>query len=144
MNMSLLKIMATAIVLLPQLAFASIEGRWTTISDETGKAQSIVNIEVRENRLYARIEQILPPKPADAICEQCPAPFNDLPVAGMQIVNGLKLSKKSGRWKGGQIFSPDKKRSYKAEIWLENEQRLNVRGYMGFVYKTQTWVRVDD
>ena len=144
MNKSLFKIMATVTMLLPQLALASIEGRWTTISDETGKAQSIVSIEVREGRLYARIEKVLPPKPADATCEQCPAPFTDLPVAGMQIVNGLKLSKKSGRWIGGKIFSPDKKRSYKAEMWLEDEQHLNVRGYMGFVFKTQVWVRVDD
>ncbi len=122
-------------------AQASEEGRWVTISDETNKPQSIVIVEIKDDKLYATIDKILPPKDPNSICEQCPAPYTDKPVVGMKIVDGLKFSKKSKRWKGGQIFSPDKKRSYKTEIWLDEKGQLNVRGYMGFVYRTQIWVR---
>jgi uncharacterized protein (DUF2147 family) len=33
-------------------------------------------------------------------------------------------------------------KKYKAEIWLENGN-LKMRGYVGFIYRTQTWLRVD-
>ena len=34
----------------------------------------------------------------------------------------------------------DDGKTYKAEIWVE-DGKLKVRGYLGFFYKTQTWLR---
>jgi hypothetical protein len=44
-------------------------GRWKTVNDATGKAESIVNIWEEEGRLYGRIEQLLDPDP------KCPNPL---------------------------------------------------------------------
>jgi len=115
-------------------------GKWTTYSDETGKAQSIVSIDIRDGRLYAKIEELLPPSEPDKVCTDCPDPFTDLPIAGIQIISGLV--QKEGKWQDGKIFSPAKKRSYKAEVWLEGPNKLMVRGYMGFIYRTQEWQRL--
>jgi len=126
-----------------ELEKANLElGKWTTYSDETGKAQSIVEIDIRDGRLYAKIVELLPPSEPDKKCEECPDPFTDLPIVGIQIISGLV--NKEGKWQDGKIFSPAKKRSYKAELWLEGPNKLMVRGYMGFLYRTQEWHRLTE
>jgi len=37
-------------------------------------------------------------------------------------------------------MDPEDGKVYTAEIWVE-EGKLKVRGYVGFFYRTQTWLR---
>ena len=37
-------------------------------------------------------------------------------------------------------MDPEDGKVYKAEMWLD-QGRLKVRGYLGLLYRTQTWVR---
>jgi uncharacterized protein (DUF2147 family) len=37
------------------------------------------------------------------------------------------------------ILDPEDGKAYKAEVWAEGG-KLKVRGYVGFLYRTQTWV----
>ena len=47
-------------------------------------------------------------------------------------------SRRPARYKGGTILDPEDGKVYKAEVWVE-DGKLKVRGYIGFLYKTQTW-----
>ena len=59
-------------------------------------------------------------------------------LMGVNILSGL--SKKRDKWEGGRIYNPKNGKNYKCSIWLEGDQ-LKVRGYIGFLFETQTWKR---
>ena len=59
-------------------------------------------------------------------------------LMGVNILSGL--SKKQDKWEGGRIYNPKNGKNYKCSIWLEGDQ-LKVRGYIGFLFETQTWKR---
>lgn len=59
-------------------------------------------------------------------------------LMGVNILSGL--SKKKDKWEGGRIYNPKNGKDYKCSIWLE-DGKLKVRGYIGFLYETQTWKR---
>jgi uncharacterized protein (DUF2147 family) len=63
-------------------------------------------------------------------------------ILGMQIINGLTL--RDGRWSGNNgILDPDNGKYYDVKIWVNEKDpsRLNVRGYISFLYRTQIWLR---
>lgn len=41
----------------------------------------------------------------------------------------------------GTIYSPKKGKTYDSKMWMEGD-KLRVRGYIGFFFKTQLWTRV--
>ncbi len=119
----------------------SVEGIWKTVDHETGKEKSLVKIQIGpDGKLYGTIIKLFGyEKPEERICENCPEPFNGKKVIGMQIINGLK--KDGNEWVGDQLlFAPDRKSYYDAKIWVE-DGKLMVRGYIGWFYSTQTWLR---
>ncbi len=59
-------------------------------------------------------------------------------LMGVNILSGL--TKKKDKWEGGRIYNPKNGKDYKCSIWLEGD-KLKVRGYIGFLYETQTWRR---
>ena len=59
-------------------------------------------------------------------------------LMGVNILSGL--TKKKDKWEGGKIYNPKNGKNYKCSIWLEG-QELKVRGYIGFLFETQTWKR---
>jgi len=59
-------------------------------------------------------------------------------LMGVNILSGL--TKKKDKWEGGKIYNPKNGKNYKCSIWLEGKE-LKVRGYIGFLYETQTWKR---
>jgi len=56
---------------------------------------------------------------------------------GMVIIEGLQES--DAVYEGGTILDPQIGKVYKCKLWRENNQ-LKVRGYWGFLYRTQTWL----
>jgi len=60
-------------------------------------------------------------------------------LMGVNILSGLK--KKDDKWEGGRIYNPSNGKNYKCSIWREGDQ-LKVRGYIGFLYETQTWKKI--
>ena len=59
-------------------------------------------------------------------------------LMGVNILSGL--TKKKDKWEGGKIYNPKNGKNYKCSIWLEGKE-LKVRGYIGFLFETQTWKR---
>jgi len=57
----------------------------------------------------------------------------------MIILKGLK--KRGTEWSGGTILDPENGKTYRCKIWLD-DGKLKVRGYLGILFRTQTWYRV--
>lgn len=119
----------------------TVFGLWKTIDDKTGESKSWVRISEQDGKLYGTIEKLLL-KPADTVCDLCKPPLKDKPVVGMQIINGLSKSGKA--YSKGEILDPAKGKWYTCKVWLGEDGVLNVRGYIGFLYRTQKWYRVSD
>ena len=127
-----------------QLTAQTVLGKWKTIDDETGTTKSIVEIYEKNGKVYGKVRQLLEKGREDAVCIKCEGELKDKPVVGMNVVRGLK--KKGKEYSGGELFDPEKGKAYRGKIWLDpdNPNKLKVRGYIAFLYRTQTWLRVTD
>ncbi len=120
----------------------SVVGTWKTIDDETGEAKSYVTIYKENGKAYGKITKLLQKDPETTFCDKCKDHRKDQKVQGMVILENLK---KAGMyWKGGKILDPKNGKIYTCKIWLDedNPNKLHVRGYIGFFYRTQEWFRV--
>ncbi len=118
----------------------SIVGKWKTIDDETNKERSIVEIYEEKGKYYGKIIKIFyrPDEKPSGVCEKCTDDRKGKPTEGMQIIRGLQ--KKSDEFKDGTILDPNNGKVYDCKIWVEKGV-LKVRGYIGFLYRTQTWYK---
>ncbi len=123
----------------------SIFGKWKTIDDRTGKPKGIINIYEKDGFMYGDVIKILEKGKENALCVKCDGDLKDKPVIGMTIIEGLE-EKENGVWKGDTLFDPEQAMTFRCKIWLnpENKNELKVRGYLLFVYRTQTWLRVEE
>ncbi len=64
------------------------------------------------------------------------------PMLGMPLLEGFHYVG-DNTWEGGTIYNPEDGKTYSCKLWLDGENRLNVRGYIGFslLGKTVTWIR---
>ena len=119
----------------------SIVGKWKTIDDETGKEKSIIEIFKRGDKYYGKIVDILEASKKNNLCKLCPDSRKDQPILGMEIIKGLEQD--DDEFEDGTILDPNNGKIYDCKIWLEDKNTLNVRGYVAFFFRTQTWLRVD-
>ena len=125
------------------LANEPVVGRWQTIDEKTGKAVSVVHIYDEGGHLFGKITGLTEPTDAAGkpkTCSKCSDADKDKPIIGLVLLKNLVRS--GDRYKGGTIIDPEDGKTYKAELWVE-DGKLKVRGYVGFFYKTQTWVKAD-
>jgi len=116
-------------------------GIWRSIDDQTGIAKSYIEIYRSGNELKGKIIKLLL-DPEDSICELCSGTRKNQKVLGMDILTGLK--KEGTKYTGGIILDPSNGKEYKCHIWLQENQKLAVRGYIGMpsIGRTQNWERV--
>jgi len=116
-------------------------GVWKSVNDQTGVAKSHVEIFQSGTEWKGKIVKLLN-DPEDSICELCQGSRKNKKVLGMTILTGLKQD--GNKFVGGTILDPENGKEYKCQIWLENDQKLAVRGYIGIptMGRTQTWERV--
>lgn len=123
----------------------SCVGKWITIDDETNKKKSIVELYKVDGKLYGKIIYLFPRegREDDPKCKKCTDDRKDQPLVGLQIVRSLKWD--GEEWEGGTIVDPEIGKIYTVKMWLVegNANLLNVRGYIGPLYRTQKWVRVE-
>ena len=122
----------------------TIYGDWKTIDDVNGDTKSIVSLYDTKAGLEAKISKIIDDKERNALCTECHGSLKNKPILGMVLVSGLKKNDKD-EFVGSSILDPEEGKRYKCKIWLnpKNSNELMVRGYIGFFYRTQTWLRVD-
>jgi uncharacterized protein (DUF2147 family) len=66
-------------------------------------------------------------------------------LLGQTILKGMKYDG-GGKWSGGSIYDPDSGRTYKCRLERLDNQRLQVRGFIGFALlgRSQVWTRYLD
>lgn len=119
----------------------TVEGTWVNIDDETGVEKSEIVLYVEAGKLYGRIERLLLPEDQGKVCEKCSGKDKNQPIEGLVIVNGLR--QEGNVWTDGEIMDPANGKSYDCTIKLDDDNTLNVRGYLGFSFlgRTQVWKR---
>lgn len=135
----LLSLTVALIVFTCTTALGQVTGKWKTIDDETGKAKSIVEITESNGKYYGTIIQLFrgSDEDQDPVCKVCPGDRKNKKIIGMQIVRDMK--KAGSEYKGGTIMDPKTGKVYECKMWKEGNN-LKVRGYLYFLYRTQTWL----
>jgi uncharacterized protein (DUF2147 family) len=130
------------LVLFSQIIISqSIVGKWKTIDDETGDAKSVVQIwKAEDGMFYGKIMKLFDPKKQESVCDKCDPKDSRYKqkVIGMKIINGMKKTG-DNEWTEGTILDPNNGKVYKCKLFIEGKN-LMVRGYIAFLYRTQTWL----
>lgn len=121
-------------------------GKWVTIDDNTGKKKSIVLLYKEGDKMYGKIVYLYPRegREPNAKCTKCTDDRKDEPLVGLQLVRDMEWD--GGAWTEGTIVDPETGKVYDLKMWVDKDRpdELNVRGYIGPFYRTQTWQRVTD
>ena len=114
-----------------------IAGKWITINDHTGEAGSVVEIVVQGDRAFGYVRMLMRPEKLKSHCDLCKDDRKDQPIVGMQILRNLKRD--GDEWVDGRILDPQEGKIYDCKMWVE-DGHLKLRGYVGFLYRTQSWI----
>ena len=77
------------------------------------------------------------------MCVNCPAPYTNKPIVGLEIIKGLQHVD-NNNYANGRILDPLAGKMYSLKGRLAaNGKRLTLRGYVGIsaIGRTQTWIR---
>ena len=125
-------------------AQATPVGLWKTIDDETKQEKSVVRIIESAGVLSGRIEKIVDPAKQDSACDKCEDARKGQKVLGMTIVEGVKKNADEPYWDGGTILDPNNGKTYKVRMTpKDGGKTLEVRGFIGFFFRNQQWIRVE-
>lgn len=124
-------------------------GFWLTFDDKTKKARGIVEIyQEKDGSISGKTlgGLYIPGLKWSSHCKGCIKPFTDQELDGMRFMWGFKKEHSHDNKYKGSIFDPDSKtKIYKSKLWLtDGGKNLKVRGYILFLYRTQTWQRLDN
>lgn len=136
---------AAALSLAAHADTTSPVGAWTTIDDETKKPKSIVRITEKNGVYSGVVEKLMDPAKQDSKCDECAADDSrkGKPVLGMTILSGLK-KEGDAVYGGGQILDPNNGKTYNAKLTvIEGGSKLEMRGSILFIGRTQTWLRTE-
>ncbi len=125
----------------PAAASISPEGLWI---DHTGRGA--VEIKPCPQGLCGRIVWMKDPNDrqgrplVDALNED--TRMRARPICGLQIIGGLK-QQADGSWDYGWIYDPEQGASFDVELRLRSADRLQVKGYKGLKFFSETfqWTR---
>lgn len=123
-------------------ALASVVGNWQTEPD--GGAVGIVQVSVEASGLltgrlvggnHPGLKDLNNPDPA----------ARNLELRGQVILRNMKYDG-DGHWSGGTIYRSSNGKTYKCNVTLASDGKLNVRAYIGFslLGLTQGWTRYTD
>ena len=118
-------------------------GKWHSIDDKSGEIKSQIDITESNGVLTGRIEKLLR-KDADqkALCKECSDERKDKPMLGLEIIRGAKKADGKDVWEDGKILDPENGKSYTLRLTpIEGGKKLEVRGSVFGIGRTQTWVR---
>lgn len=133
----------TGALLLPAVktvnAASPVDGLWLTENK-----RSVIRVAPCEQGLCGHIHWIIEGgMQSDA--KNPDASKRDRPMCGLPILWGFKQDSETA-WEDGKIYKADDGDVYDANLALQNDGTLKVRGYMGIslLGKSQIWTRVDE
>ena len=113
------------------LAQMSPVGLWRNVDDKTGEVKAEIRIAETGGAIAGHIERTLgKDRKPDSTCEACTDDRKGKPITGLEII------------RGGKILDPENGKEYRASFTpVDGGQKLEVRGYIGPFWRTQTWTR---
>ncbi|NMM20434.1 MAG: DUF2147 domain-containing protein [Rhodoferax sp.] len=126
----------------PVLAQMTPVGVWRSIDDKTGQPKAEIRISADAGGvLTGVVEKALKPS-AEPNCDLCADDRKGKPKLGMEIIRGAKKAEGKEVWEGGKILDPDNGKEYTLRLTpIEDGKKLEVRGYIAFFFRNQTWIR---
>jgi len=119
-------------------------GLWRNVDDKTGEVKAEIRIDETNGALLGRIEKALgkDAKPG-ATCDECSDDRKGKPMVGLDIIRGGKKAEGKEVCEGGDTLDPENGKEYRASYTpVDGGKKLEVRGYLGPFWRTQTWMRV--
>ena len=123
-----------------------LSGIWQQIDDKTGSPKAIIEIRKSSNNTFTGKIIKITPRPGYTPrekCINCPAPYTDQPILGLEVFKNLK-NEGENLYAGGKILDPLSGKIYNLKgKQSTNGKRLLLRGYIGIsaIGRTQTWIR---
>lgn len=141
------RLAALCLALAPALSLAQLTpiGLWKTIDDDGKTEKSLVRITESGGVLSGAIEKIFDPAKQDSKCDKCTDDRKDKPVLGLVIIRNVRQdADDKSLWSGGEILDPANGKTYKTRLKpVDGGKSMEMRGYIGFFYRTQVWQRVE-
>jgi uncharacterized protein (DUF2147 family) len=101
-------------------------GLWKTIDDESGKEKSLVRIQETNGQLTGTDDR------------------KGKLRLGLEIIRGVKKVDGKDVWEGGKILDPMSGKEYSLRLTpIEGGRKLEARGSIAFIGRTQTWQRLE-
>jgi len=118
----------------------SIIGEWETFDDKTNAKLSVVEIYKTNDKYFGKITNLYEDS-SDLVCEKCEGANKNKPIIGLVVLNNLEED--DDEYNNGTILDPNNGETYKCYIELITENKLKLRGYIGFslIGRTQYWQR---
>ena len=132
-----------AVMAASAMAQSTPVGVWRNVDDKTGEVKAEISIAETNGALLGRIEKALgkDAKPG-ATCDECSDDRKGKPMVGLDIIRGGKKAEGKDVWEGGKILDPENGKEYRASYTpIDGGKKLEVRGYLGPFWRTQTWQR---
>lgn len=126
-----------------------IVGTWQQIDDKSGSPKAIIQIRKESNNTYTGKITKITPRPGYTPrerCNNCPAPYTNQPILGMEIIKGLKYVEGTNNYEKGRVIDPLSGKFYDAKMKLSaTGKRLSLRAYLGVsaLGRNQTWLRIE-
>lgn len=67
-------------------------------------------------------------------------------ILGLQILEGLDYNSKKEEWENGEIYDPKSGNTYDCYAWLENDDLLKLKGFVGgirWLGRSSEWYRTE-
>jgi len=127
-------------------AFAQMTpvGLWQSADEKTGEAKSQIRIAEAGGALNGRIEKLLRKEAKqDAVCDECSDDRKGKALIGLEIIRGAKKAEGKDVWEDGKILDPENGKNYTLRLTpIDGGKKLEVRGSVLGIGRTQTWTRV--
>ena len=119
-------------------------GTWHSIDDKTKELKSELVLTESNGVITGRIAKLLRKEAKqDAVCDECSDERKGKPLIGLEIIRGAKKVDGKDVWEGGKILDPENGKEYTLRLTpADGGAKLDVRGSVFGIGRTQTWVRV--
>lgn len=131
------------LIQIPVVTAQAVIGKWYSI-DPVGEKETIIELYKKEGKLFGKIVALLQEEDKDKICKKCPEQFRDKPLLGLEILRNFESE--DNVWTNGVILVPKNGKEYKCHISIDSQERLIIRGYVGFYLlgRSTFWHRVKE